>query len=285
MTRRTLLFMPGDNPGMIISSSVLGADMVCFDLEDAVSQDEKDSARILVRNALKSLDFRLTQVGVRINPLDSPFWEEDLIEIIPKKPRAIIIPKANLESVKIIERRVDEILGQDPYRPEIYLLIESPDSLLDLKNICQSSKYKKGLILGGEDYAASMGIERTETYKELEYARFVLGTTAHGLGLEAIDTPYTNIRNLKGLVEDTSFSKSIGLTGRLLISPEHVQIVNEIFSPKQEEIEEAREIIRLTEEAQASGIGCFSFQGKMVDAPVIKRARQVMENAEKWGLV
>lgn len=274
---RSLLFMPGNNPGMLVSADVLGADMVVFDLEDAVALSEKDSARILVRNALRTLKFRRTKVGVRVNPTDSPYWEEDLEEIVPCEPDAIVIPKSDWNSVPMIESR----LGNIP----TFLLIESARSLVNTKEVITSSKNAIGLILGGEDYSQSMGIKRSASYKELEFARFTLATFAKAFGLDAIDTPYTDVENIEGLKKDTEFAKSIGMNGRLLIGPRHVRYVHEIFSPTKKEIEEAKEILEEGELAKKEGRGAFSHHGKMVDLPVLKRASDTVKNAEIWGLI
>ncbi len=269
--------MPGNNPGMLISADVLGADMAVFDLEDAVTLTEKDSARLLVRNSLQTLKFRESQVGVRINPTDSPYWEEDLEVIVPCKPDAIIIPKADPESVPLIESRLGDI--------PTFLLIESAYSLVNIKEVVQSSKNAVGLILGGEDYSQSMGIKRTASYKELEYARYVLATCAKAYGLDAIDTPYTDVDNIEGLKQDTQFAKSIGMNGRLLISPRHVIHAHAIFSPSATEIREALEILKEGERAEKEGLGAFSYKGKMVDLPVLKRAEDTVRNAKEWGLL
>lgn len=269
--------MPGNNPGMLISSDVLGADMAVFDLEDAVTLTEKDSARLLVRNCLKTLKFTKSKIGVRVNPTDSPYWEEDLEVIVPCKPDAIVIPKADHKSVPMIEERLGDI--------PTFLLIESAYSLININEVVKSSKNAIGLILGGEDYSQSMGIKRTPSYKELEYARYTLATCAKGYGLDAIDTPYTDVDNIEGLKNDTQFAKSIGMNGRLLISPRHVIHAHEIFSPKKEEIQEAIEILEEGERAEKEGLGAFSYNGKMVDLPVLKRAKDTVDNARGWGLI
>lgn len=287
MSKRTLLFMPGNNPGMLISADVLGADMAVFDLEDAVSLDEKDAARTLVRNALKTLNFAKSEVGVRVNPTDSPYWEEDLEAIVPMAPDAIVIPKASVESVIEVENRIEEIRKREGIEKQIptFLLIESAMSIMTIMDICRASKLFVGLILGGEDYSSSMGIERSAKSKELEYARFTLATAARAFEVDGIDTPYTDIENIEGLMEDTKFSKSIGLSGRLLISPRHVRYVHQVLSPTEKEIEEATEILAENERAKAEGLGVFSYKGKMVDAPVIKRAENTVRNAKNWGLI
>lgn len=287
MNRRTLLFMPGNNPGMLINGDVLGADTVIFDLEDAVALDEKDAARLLVRNALNTLEFTESEIAVRINPIDSPYWEADLDEIVPAQPDAIVIPKASTEAVPLVEGRILELKKKHGISKQIVtlLLVESAMGILDIQNICKSSTLFDGLLLGAEDLSSDMGIKRTKGSGEIQYARNVLATAAHAYKVDGIDTPYTDVEDMEGLVEDTRYAKSIGLNGRLLINPRQVDAVHEVLSPTEEEIEEAQAILYEAEQAREKGLGVFSYRGKMVDLPVIKRAEQTMESAKKWGLL
>lgn len=279
--------MPGNNPGMLINADILGADTVVFDLEDAVSLNEKDSARILVRNALNNVKFTHSEVAVRINPIDSPYWEEDLEEVVPSKPDAIVIPKASVEAVKIVEERILQLKVKYKIEKNIetLLLVESSFGIMDIMNICKASKLFTGLILGAEDYSSDMGIQRTKTNKEIEFARFTLATASRAFRVDGIDTPYTDVEDHEGLVQDTAFAKSIGLSGRLLINPRQVEYVHEVLSPTKSQIDEALTILELAEEAKNNGLGVFSYKGKMVDLPVIKRAEQTKENAKNWGLI
>lgn len=279
--------MPGNNPGMLTSSDILGADTIIFDLEDAVSLDEKDSARILVRRALEFLKFEHCEISVRVNPQDSPYWKDDLMTIIPAMPDSIVIPKASVESVTAMEAVIDEIRKEHGIEKEIryLLIIESAMGLVDIRNICACSKRIDGLLFGAEDFSSDMGIERTKTNKEIEYGRFVVATTAKAFKIDAIDTPYTDVEDFENLEEDTRFAKSIGFNGRLVISPRHVETVNAVFTPTETEIEDAETILHEAEIARQKGLGAFSYKGKMVDLPIIKRAQNVMESAKRWGLV
>lgn len=279
--------MPGNNPGMLINADILGADTVVFDLEDAVALDEKDAARTLVRNALNTLTFKHSEVSVRINPIDSPYWEADLEYIVPAMPDSIVIPKASTEAVPMVEQRIEELRAKYNVEKEIdtILLIESANGIMDIQNICKSSKLFTGLILGAEDYSSDMGVERTKGNKEIEYARYVLATAARAFRVDGIDTPYTDVDDMEGLMEDTGFAKSIGLGGRLLINPRQVEYVHKVLSPTAEQIEEASNILTESEIAKKQGLGVFSYKGKMVDLPVIKRAEATIENAKKWGLI
>lgn len=279
--------MPGNNPGMLTTSDVLGADTIVFDLEDAVSLGEKDSARALVKEALQFLHFTHSEVSVRINPFDSPYWQDDLKYIIEAMPDSIVIPKASVESVKAIEMEMTRLKALYGIEKEIrfILIIETAMGLVDIRNITESSPLIDGLILGAEDLSSDLGIKRTKTNKEIEYARFVLATTAKAFRIDAIDTPYTDIDDFEGLIKDTAFAKSIGFTGRLAINPRQVETLHEVFSPTAEDIEESLAILAEAEDAKEKGFGVFSYKGKMVDLPVIKRAETTIASAKKWGLV
>ena len=285
--RRSMLFMPGNNPGMLVSADILGADSIIYDLEDAVSLDEKDSARILVRNALSFLKFTHSEITVRINPIDSPYWEKDLEAIIPVLPDGIVIPKASVDAVHSVEQKINEIKKAHNITKNFsfLMLVESARGIMDVNSIAKASSLIQGLLLGGEDYSVDMGIQRTRLSKELEYARFSLTTAAHAYGLDSLDTPFTDVEDFEGLRLDTAFSKSIGFSGRLVINPRQVEEIHKIFSPSSAEIERAEAILQAAEEAKQKGLGVFSFKGKMVDLPVIKRAQALYDSAKNWGLI
>ena len=285
--RRSMLFMPGNNPGMLVSADILGADSIIYDLEDAVSLDEKDSARTLVRNALSFLKFTHSEITVRINPIDSPYWEKDLEAIIPVLPDGIVIPKASVDAVHSVEQKINEIKKAHNITKNFsfLMLVESARGIMDVNFIAKASPLIQGLLLGGEDYSVDMGIQRTRLSKELEYARFSLATAAHAYGLDSLDTPFTDVEDFEGLRLDTAFSKNIGFSGRLVINPRQVEEIHKIFSPSSAEIERAEAILQAAEEAKQNGLGVFSFKGKMVDLPVIKRAQALYDSAKNWGLI
>ena len=285
--RRSMLFMPGNNPGMLVSADILGADSIIYDLEDAVSLDEKDSARTLVRNALSFLKFTHSEITVRINPIDSPYWEKDLEAIIPVLPDGIVIPKASVDAVHSVEQKINEIKKAHNITKNFsfLMLVESARGIMDVNSIAKASSLIQGLLLGGEDYSVDMGIQRTRLSKELEYARFSLTTAAHAYGLDSLDTPFTDVEDFDGLRLDTAFSKSIGFSGRLVINPRQVEEIHKIFSPSSAEIERAEAILQAAEEAKPKGLGVFSFKGQMVDLQVIKRAQALYDSAKNWGLI
>jgi len=287
MNRRSLLFMPGNNPGMLTTADVLGADTIVFDLEDAVSLNEKDSARTLVKEALSFLRFTHSEVSVRINPFDSPYWQDDLKFIVAAKPDSIVIPKASVESVRAMEAEMNRLKGLYGIDKDIrfILIIETAMGLVDIKNIVESSHLIDGLILGAEDLSSDLGIRRSKSNKEIEYARYVIATTARAFRIDAIDTPYTDIDDFEGLARDTAFAKSLGFCGRLAINPRQVETLHEVFSPAKEDINEALAILQEADEASKMGLGVFSYKGKMVDLPVIKRAENTIASAKRWGLI
>ncbi len=282
-----MLFMPGNNPGMLVSADNLEADAIIYDLEDAVSTSQKDAARDLVANALRTLSYKNSIVTVRINPTDSPYWKDDLRAIIPAGPDGLVIPKSNKDTAKEVFDFIDAFTKEKNIENNLryYMLVESARGILELEDIVKQSDKIEGLLLGAEDYTVDMQVKRTEGSAEIAFARYRIATVAKAYGLNAIDTPYTDLDNKEGLKKDTDFVKTIGFNGRLIVGPRQVFAVNEMFSPSQAEIEDAKIIVSQAEEAERKGLGVFSFRGKMVDKPVITRSSNLLKSAKEWGLI
>lgn len=275
---RSALFIPANNPGMVQSSDLLEADAIIFDLEDAISINQKDSARDLLQEAFKFFEkSNITRI-VRINPLDSPFFYEDIAVVKEFDIDYIMLAKASQESVKALEK---ELQGT---AIEIVILIESAFGVLDLPNIINASSLVKGLLFGAEDYALDMQIVRTKPSDEIFVARQTIATTCKALNIFALDTPFTDVEDFDMLVIDTAKARNFGFTGKACINPRQVTYVNEVFSPSLEEITYALEVIEAAAKAELEGLGVFSLNGKMVDAPIINRARLTIENAKKAGI-
>lgn len=276
-----MLFLPGNTPNMLINGDTLGADTVIFDLEDAVSPDEKDAARILVRNALKYQNFSGCEVVVRINPTDTEFWKEDLDAVIPLKPDMIMPTKVSggemIREVSAYMGQVEERSGIEKGSVKILPLIETALGVEKAFEIASSDVRVAGLFLGGEDFTADMHCKRTKEGQEIFYARTRLVCAARAWGIEAYDTPFTDVEDMGGLRKDTEFAKSLGFAGKAVISPRHVDIVNEVFSPTEAEIEYAHDVMDAIEDGKRQGKGVISLRGKMIDAPIVKRAQQVLE--------
>lgn len=276
-----MLFLPGNTPNMLINGDTLGADTVIFDLEDAVSPDEKDAARILVRNALKYQNFSGCEVVVRINPTDTEFWKEDLDAVIPLKPDMIMPTKVSggemIREVSAYMGQVEERSGIEKGSVKILPLIETALGVEKAFEIASSDVRVAGLFLGGEDFTADTHCKRTKEGQEIFYARTRLVCAARAWGIEAYDTPFTDVEDMEGLRKDTEFAKSLGFAGKAVISPRHVDIVNEVFSPTEAEIEYAHDVMDAIEDGKRQGKGVISLRGKMIDAPIVKRAQQVLE--------
>lgn len=266
MKYRTLLFIPGNNPGMLTSLEVLGADGYIIDLEDAVSLDNKDAARDLVKSFLKSREIK-ENIFIRINAPDTEFFEEDVKAMLDLDIKGFVLPKA----IVSFAEKLDALLeGTDK---EYYAIIETAVSLETCFEIAKEAKYLRGLFLGGEDMTLDLGVKRTKESKEIEYARQKIIAAAKANGIEAVDTPWTDTDDTDGLRKDAIYAKALGMTGKALISPRHVDIVNEVFSPSKEDIEYAFRVFEALKTAKKEGKGAFSLDGKMVDKPVILRAR------------
>lgn len=286
--RRSMLFIPGANPKQIMFAAAMGADSVIFDLEDSVSPAEKDSARILVRNILKALDFSAIEVIVRVNSLNSPYWREDLEEIVPVKPAVIMTPKSETpEDVRAFEECIAELEkknGLEPGGIKIMPLIETALGIENAFLIGRASPRVIALFLGAEDYSADLQVKRTKEGGEIDYARRRIVNAARACGIEVYDTPFTDAHDDEGIWADAAYAKSLGFTGKASISPRHVDAINTSFSPTEAEISYAYEVIAAIEEGRARGQGVVALRGKMIDAPVVLRAERTIAAAEQLGL-
>lgn len=286
--RRTMLFMPGNNPGMIQNAGILGADSIILDLEDAVSITEKDSARILVKNAIKNIDFYETELTVRINPLSTEFGFEDLDTIARVKPDAIMVPKATVDDIKIVCSKLNEIEEEEGFEKgsiKLFPLIESAFGLETIYDILGSSKRIVGMLLGAEDLTADLGIKRTKEGEEIFFARSKAAVACKACKVDAIDTPFADMEDIKGFIKDIEKAKSLGMTGKAAINPRQIDTIHDVFAPTDAEIIYAKRVMDAQEEAKSEGKGVFSLDGKMVDAPIIARAQNILNKAKLAGLI
>lgn len=286
--RRTMLFMPGNNPSMIQNADILGADSIILDLEDAVSLTEKDSARVLVREAIKSLDFSGVELIVRINPLSTIYAQDDIAEIAKAKPDTILVPKACEEDIKFVSDKLDKIEAENGYEVgsiKLVALIESAYGVENVYSIIGASDRVNGVLLGGEDLAADMGIKRTKEGSEVFYARNKVATACKALGVSSIDTPFTDTNDYEGLRKDTARAKSLGMSGKAAINPRQIDDIHDVYAPTADEINHAKRVMEAKEKADSEGLGVFSLDGKMVDMPIINRAIATLDLADILGLI
>ena len=284
--RRSMLFMPGNNAGMLLNADALGADSIILDLEDAVSPAEKDSARILVRNALKYLNYSNCEIIIRINSIDTDFWKSDLEEIIPLMPHMIMPTKVSCaKDVQIVANYIKEVEEKHNIKnfTHIIPLIETALGVENAFEIAKSSDRVRAIFLGAEDLTADLRCKRTKKGDEIFYSRGRLVTAARAANIDVYDTPFTDVEDEDGLRKDALFAKSLGFTGKAAISPRHVMTINEVFSPTIEEIEYAKEVMDIIRVAKEQGKGAISLRGKMIDAPIVARAMQTLKMAEQLG--
>lgn len=286
--RRSMLFLPGNNPNMLINGNCLGADAVIFDLEDAVSPAEKDAARILVRNTMRYMDFRGCEIIVRINSIDTPYWKADLDAVLPYKPNLILLPKTGTASDALeadaYMAQVEARTGLEQGSIGLMPLIETAMGVENAFSIASCSKRVKALFLGAEDLTADLQCKRTKEGREIEYARTRLVVAARAAGVDVYDTPFTDVNDDEGIVKDASYAKALGFTGKASISPRHVEVINQVFSPSLKDITYAYEVVEAIAQAKAQGKGAISLHGKMIDAPIVARAERTIAMAEALGL-
>ena len=286
--RRSMLFLPGNNPNMLINAGCLGADAVIFDLEDAVSPAEKDAARILVRNTMRYMDLDGCEIVVRINSVDTDFWRKDLDTVIPCKPDVILLPKsAEPADIRLVDEYIsalEEKLELQRGGVQIMPLIETAMGVENAFAIASSCKRVCALFLGAEDLTADLQCKRTKEGREIEYARQRLVVAARAAGVDVYDTPFTDVNDDEGIVQDARLAKALGFTGKASISPRHVDVINEVFSPTLAEIEYAYEVVEAIRVAKEMGKGAVSLRGKMIDAPIVARAERTIAMAMALGL-
>lgn len=287
--RRTLLYVPGNMPGMLQNIPVFDADGVMIDLEDAVPLAEKDAARTLTASFLRTVRQRATEIFVRINALDTKYADADLREVLPALPDGIRLPKADHpEVVERLDTRLTEMeerLGLAIGTFTIIPSIESAVGILNVVETARSSPRIVALAFGAEDYTASMEIQRSKTGEELFNARSRVVLAAKAAGVQAIDSIFSDATDMEGLRAETELVKRLGFTGKSLVNPRQIEVVHEVFRPKQQEIDDALEVMEAIARARAMGTGVIALRGRMVDAPVVKRAARILKTAVAFGMI
>lgn len=273
---------------MLQNADVFEADSVIFDLEDAVNVSEKDSARILLSHYLTMFPYEKNmEIIVRINSYDFyDLFTHDLNMLPLDKIDTIMLPKASTSSLKALVSVLEEKEKELNLKKEIKIiaLIELAKSLVEVNEIAKEKRVT-GLFLGAEDLSLDMSFERTSSGDEILFARSLIVTVARAYNLDAIDTPYTDVSNIYGLNTDALKAKSFGMNAKAAIHPNQINTINRVYSPTKEEINYAKNVIKQAEIAEKEGLGAFSYQGKMVDKPIIKRAENVLKKAKAWNLL
>ncbi len=282
--RRTMLYLPGNNPNMLTRGYLFGSDGVVLDLEDAVAMSEKDTARILVSKFLEQGEFGDCYVSVRINGIDTEYWKDDLAAIVPhKRLDGIRVPKVeDAETVRVIDEeltRLEKANGLPVGKLSLHCLLETAHGIWNAYGIAKSSPRIEAIIPGGEDLRADLKTSRSDDSTELEWARRMLVFAARAAGVEPLDTVFSRITDDEGLRKETEFIKQLGFSGKSIIHPNQIGIIHEIFTPTDAEIAKAQKIVAAAKEAAEKGQGAVCVDGKMVDIPVVKRAEYVLVRA------
>lgn len=286
--RRTMLFVPGSNAGMIKDAGIYGADSLMFDLEDAVAVSQKDSARLLVYNALKTLDYGNTERVVRINPLSSEFGRLDVEAMVRAGVDVIRLPKTETkEDIEEVEAAIEEVerkIGREVGSTKMMAAVEGAQGVINAYSIATASKRLIGIALGAEDYVTNMKTKRYPDGMELLGARTQIVIAARAAGIYALDTVYSNVDNEEGFRREVELIKQLGFDGKSVINPRQIKPVHEIYAPTEKEITKSIDIVNAARDAEKQGLGVISLNGKMIDRPIIDRAARVLQLASAAGL-
>ena len=285
--RRTMMFVPGNNPGMMADAHIYGPDSIMLDLEDSVSMMEKDTARLLVYNALKTIDYGDTEMVVRINPLNTPYGKKDIEAVVKAGVHVVRMPKTETaDEVREVEAEIEKVereIGAEG-RTRIMAAIESALGVVNAYDIAISSPRMMGIALGAEDYCANLKTQRSKEGDELRLARETIVVAARAAGIDALDTVFSNLNDMETFRREVEYIKTLGFDGKSIINPRQIEVVNEVFTPTEKDIEKAKAIVAAIKEAEKKGSGVIALNGKMIDRPVVIRAERTITLAKAAGL-
>ena len=287
--RRSMLFLPGANAAMLSTSFVYKPDSIMFDLEDAVSIKEKDSARLLVAQTLKLPVYKEhgIETVVRINALNTPFGLKDLEAVVRAGVDVVRLPMTNsAEDIHELEAHVERIekeCGREMGSTKLMAAIESAQAVVNAVSIAKSSPRLIGIALAAFDYLVDMQTERGDG-TELFYARCAVLHAARVAGIDAFDVVYSNVNDDEGFLKEVSLIKKLGYNGKSLINPRQIELLHNAYAPTASEVENAKKVVEAAEEGERKGLGVVSLNGKMIDAPIIARAQKIIELAKYSGV-
>lgn len=290
--RRSMIFVPGNNPGVIKDVHIYRPDSVMFDLEDAIAVTEKDSARFLVHNMLIKMGPLYKKLNietvVRINALDTAYGVEDLEFIVRAQPDVIRIPKTDTpQDVLDVEAHIERIekeMGIPVGTTKLMVAIESPLGALNAYKIATSSKRLIGMAIGGEDYVTNLKTNRSPGGVELFTGRGLIVMAARAAGIDALDSVYSDVNNDEGFLKEATMIRQMGFSGKSLIHPRQIDLLHKVYTPSDAEIKKAKRIVDATREALEQKKGVFTVDGKMVDKPIIERAEYTLTLAKVAGV-
>jgi citrate lyase subunit beta/citryl-CoA lyase len=286
--RRTMLYVPGNNPGMIQDAGIYQADCIMFDLEDSVSVNEKDSARFLVFQALQTCSFPQKELVVRINDPHTRIGQDDLEAVVRTRKAVIRLPKTECAQdlidcdaqIEAIEKEIGAELGSTL----MMAAVESAAGVLNAKEIAFASKRLIGIAIGAEDYVTDLKTTRSPEGIELLFGRSMVLLAARAAGIDAIDTVFSDVNDEEGLRREAVLIKQLGFDGKSIINPRQIKIIHEVFTPSEKDIKKALAVLEAIKEAEKNRSGVISLNGKMIDKPVVERARRFLDLARAAGI-
>jgi citrate lyase subunit beta / citryl-CoA lyase len=285
--RRSMLFMPGANAAMLSTAFVFKPDSIMFDLEDAVALREKDAARILVFHALRHPVYRDVETVVRINPLDTPFGQDDLEAAVRGGAHIVRLPKTDsADDVRRLETEVERVerrCGRAVGSTQLMAAIESASGVVNAVSIATASQRMMGIALAGFDYVMDMQTERGDG-TELFFARCAVLHAARMAKIDAFDVVFPDVNDEEGFLREVELIRKLGFNGKSLINPRQIELLHNAYAPTEEEVEHAHRVVAAADKAAREGLGVISLAGKMIDAPIVDHARRVLESARASGV-
>ncbi|MDE8741587.1 citrate (pro-3S)-lyase subunit beta [Pectobacterium polaris] len=285
--RRSMLFLPGANAAMLSNAFIYRPDSIMFDLEDAVSLREKDTARLLVFHALQHPMYRDIETVVRINQLSTPFGLLDLEAAVRGGADVIRLPKTDsTDDVDELEHhlvRIEKACGREVGSTRIMAAIESAVGVINAVAIARSSERMIGIALAAFDYVMDMQTERGDG-TELFYARCAVLHAARAAGIDAFDVVYPNVNDDAGFLKEVDLIRRLGFNGKSLINPRQIELLHNAYAPTQDEVDYSHLVIKAADEGERAGLGVISLNGKMIDGPIIDHARSVLGRAQASGV-
>lgn len=285
--RRTMMFVPGNSPKMINSADIYGADSLMFDIEDSIAVTEKDTARLLVANALKTLKFH-SETVVRINhPTQTPFGMDDLKVILPAKPNLIRLPKVeDISEVELVAAEIEKMEKENGWEEgtiNIIGAIESVKGLYNVREICKHPRMA-AIALGAEDFIANLKTQRTKYGIELYYARSQILMAARDAEIQCMDTVFSDVKDMEGFAAEVTRSKDMGFDGKSVIHPKQIVEVHRIYTPTDIQITKALKVLDAYKDSIENHKGVLAVDGKMIDGPIVVRAQRIVDQAKAAGV-
>lgn len=287
--RRSLLYVPGNNPAMIQNAYIYGSDAIVLDLEDSVSLNEKDAARDLVYNAIKTIDFLDAELLVRVNDPHTETGKKDIEMVVKTSKASVRLPKAeSKEDIYLCDELIttfEKKFGVEENATKMMAAIETAKGIANVNEIALGSKRLTGISLGAEDFVTDLGTARSGGGEELLFARSAIVIAAKMAGIDPIDTVYSDVSNEAGFIKEVKLIKQLGFVGKSVINPKQIRKLHEIFNPAQQEIDHALNVMYAIEEAEKKGSGVIALDGKMIDKPIVLRAKHMLKLAQVSGLI